>query len=155
MIDHMSVQMQVDSSQVLIYPFIFNIDRYKLGVMGTNDLDMNFNYHVSVLKSPVPFKFGINIAGNLDKYKIKLGGAKIKENTTVERVTINSETRINLVNQLENIFRKSAETDTGKVKIQREDKHTTEIKKELSTEGESLTEHELNTLEGDTGTTPQ
>ena len=56
MIDSMTVEMIVDNSQMQMFPFMFNLDRYKLGVMGSNDLAMNFNYHIAVLKSPLPFK---------------------------------------------------------------------------------------------------
>lgn len=147
MIDHMSVELQVDSAQVLIFPFIFNIDRYKLGVMGSNDLNMNFNYHVSVLKSPIPFKFGINISGNPDKFKIRLGGAKVKENAAVERVTINSDTRINLLNQLENIFRRSANAGDNKFKVNHDHKHSAELKNELKVENDTLPTEHIESLE--------
>lgn len=135
MIDHMSVQVQIDSSQLILYPFIFNIDRYKLGIMGSNDLDMNLNYHVSVLKSPIPFKFGINITGNFDKMKIRLGGAKIKENTVVERMAINSDTRINLVNQLEGVFRRGANSGAdNKVRVHNHSDEMEQLKKDLTIE---------------------
>jgi hypothetical protein len=106
MIDHMSVEMIVDNSMMQIYPFIFDIDRYRLGVQGYNSLAMDFNYHVAVLKSPIPFKFGINIKGNPDKYKIRLGRAKFNEKTAVERVAMVDTTRVNLIKQIENIFRR-------------------------------------------------
>ncbi|MDE6266624.1 MAG: hypothetical protein K2M07_04655 [Muribaculaceae bacterium] len=111
MIDHMSVEMVVEDNQLEIFPFIFDIDRYRLGVMGTNDLALNLNYHISVLKSPLPFKFGINISGNVDDMKIRLGGAKFKNNQSIERISIADTTRINLVHQIENIFRRSANSE--------------------------------------------
>lgn len=110
MIDHMSVEAVIEDNQLEIFPFIFDIDRYKLGVMGSNDLAFNLKYHISVLKSPLPFKFGINISGNVDKMKIRLGGAKFKNNQSIERISIADTTRINLVHQIENIFRRSAES---------------------------------------------
>ena len=110
MIDHLNVELTVYDNQLQIYPFLFDIDRYRLGVMGHNDLAMNLNYHISVLKSPLPFKFGINIKGNIDDMKIRLGGAKFKEHTMAERVSIADTTRINLINEIENIFRRSART---------------------------------------------
>ncbi len=120
MIDHMSVQLDVADNQLQIYPFIFNIDRYKLGVMGHNDLAMNLNYHVSVLKSPIPFKFGINIKGTPDKLKIRLGGAKVKEGMAVERVALVDTTRINLVKEMESVFRRGVRNARmGKVKTGR------------------------------------
>lgn len=104
-IDHMEVQMAVDKGLLNIYPFIFNIDRYKLGVQGHNDFNMNFDYHIAVLKSPVPFKFGINIKGNPDKYKIRLGGAKFNEKTPLQVAFVDT-TRVNLIRQIENVFRR-------------------------------------------------
>lgn len=106
LIDHMAVEAVIDDSRVELYPFMFNIDRYQLGVMGSNDLAMNMDYHISVLKSPIPFKFGINIKGTPDKMKIRLGGAKYKDNMAIERREIADSTRINLVEQIDNVFRR-------------------------------------------------
>lgn len=105
MIDHMAVEVVVENSAIEVFPFMFDIDRYKLGVMGHNDLAMNLDYHVSVLKSPVPFKFGINIKGTPDDMKIRLGGAKVKDRMVGERQTIAADTRINLVEQINRMFR--------------------------------------------------
>lgn len=104
-IDHLNARMVVKDAQMELYPFIFDIDRYKLGIFGSNDLDLNFKYHIAVLKSPIPFKFGINVSGNPDKMKIRLGGAKIKENSPMVSA-ISDTTRINLVNQIQDIFRR-------------------------------------------------
>lgn len=104
MIDHMAVEVVIDNSNIELYPFRFDIDRYRLGVMGHNDLAMNLDYHVSVLKSPIPFKFGINIKGTPEKMKIRLGGAKFKDNMVVERQAIADTTRINLVEQIDRVF---------------------------------------------------
>jgi hypothetical protein len=105
MIDHMSVEIVVENSVIELYPFMFDIDRYRLGVMGSNDLAMNLNYHVSILKSPIPFKFGINIKGTPEKMKIRLGRAKVKENMIGERQVLADNTRVNLVEQINKAFR--------------------------------------------------
>jgi hypothetical protein len=73
--------------------------------MGSNDLAMNLNYHVSILKSPIPFKFGINIKGTPEKMKIRLGRAKVKENMIGERQVLADNTRVNLVEQINKAFR--------------------------------------------------
>ncbi len=105
-IDSMNVEMIVSNSQLQLFPFIFNLDRYKLGVMGSNDLAMNLNYHIAVLKSPIPFKFGINVSGNIDDMKIRLGRAKFNEKKLPKTVAIADTTRINLVREIGNIFRR-------------------------------------------------
>lgn len=104
MIDSISAQVAVENGQLEIYPFIFNFDRYRLGVMGHNDMAMNLNYHVSVLKSPIPFKFGINIKGTPEHMKIRLGGAKVKPDMVAERVNIVTDTRVNLIREMDKAF---------------------------------------------------
>lgn len=106
MIDSMTVEAVVDNSQLQMFPFIFNFDRYRLGVMGHNDMAMNFNYHVAILKSPLPFKFGINIKGNLDDFKVRLGRAKLNEKSVGHSISIADTTRINLINEIGNVFRR-------------------------------------------------
>lgn len=105
-IKHMSVEFLIRDNVMETFPFSFDIDRYRLGVVGSNDLAFNFNYHISVLKSPLPFKFGINIKGNPDKYKVRFGGAKFKEGQSVESVNIVDTARVNLVKQIEDVFRR-------------------------------------------------
>lgn len=106
MIDSMTVEMIVDNSQMQMFPFMFNLDRYRLGIMGNNDLAMNFNYHIAVLKSPLPFKFGINVSGNPDNMKIRLGKAKFSEKSMARTISIADTTRVNLVQQIRNVFRR-------------------------------------------------
>lgn len=108
-IDHMGVELLVRNSTLELFPFMFDIDRYRLGVMGYNDMALNLNYHVSVLKSPLPFKFGINITGNTDKMKIRLGKARYNEKSAGQSVAIVDTTRVNLLKQIENVFRRGAD----------------------------------------------
>ena len=105
-IDHMNVEMIISDNQMQLFPFIFDIDRYKIGVQGHNDLALNFNYMISVLKSPLPFKFGITIKGNPEHYKIRLGRAKFDEKQAVERQFIVDTARVNLIDQIENVFKR-------------------------------------------------
>lgn len=57
---------------------------------------MNFQYHISILKSPLPFKAGVNISGNLDKMKIRIGRAKYKDAVTPVAIRKVDSTRINM-----------------------------------------------------------
>ena len=106
MIDSIDIELTISDGHLNLYPFIMNIDRYKLGVMGYNDLDFNLNYHISVLKSPIPFKFGINIKGAPGDMKIRLGGAKFKENMVAQRDSIAVKTRISLLSEINGAFRR-------------------------------------------------
>ncbi|MGN1246319.1 MAG: hypothetical protein ACI4UN_06765 [Muribaculaceae bacterium] len=107
-VDEMTVEMLVENSQMELFPFMFDIDRYRLGVLGHNDLDLNFRYHISVLKSPIPFKFGINIYGNPDKMHFRFGGAKYKDKMAREKIQIVDTTRVNLREQINSALHRGA-----------------------------------------------
>lgn len=117
-IDHMDVEMIINDNQMYMFPFIFDIDRYRLGVQGHNDLALNFNYLISVLKSPLPFKFGITLKGNPDDYKIRVGRAKFNEKQALERTLVVDTTRVNLIDQIENVFRRGVrQSDFAKINV--------------------------------------
>lgn len=105
-IHHLNVEITVEDGLLRVYPFSFNIDRYRLGAYGSNNINMDFDYHLSVLKSPLPFKFGITVKGNPKKYKVRLGGAKFNENTAIESVDMVRNARINLLDQIQDVFRR-------------------------------------------------
>ncbi len=105
-IHSLNVDMTVENGLMRVYPFAFNIDRYRLGIYGTNDAAMNFDYHLSVLKSPIPFKFGITISGSPKKYKVRFGGARFNEDTAIESVNVVNTARINLLEEIEKVFKR-------------------------------------------------
>lgn len=111
MIDSLSVEAVALNSQLDVYPFILRMDRYKLAVVGWNDFETNYKYHISVLDSPLPFKFGINLSGNImqDKMKFRLGKAKLKEKEVAQSSSITETTKRNLFKQMDEIFRRGAE----------------------------------------------
>ena len=106
MIDSMSVELLIDKGMMELFPFVFNFDRYRLGVQGYNDMALNFDYHIAVLKSPLPFKFGITLKGNPDDYKVRLGKARFNERTAFTRPAVVDTTRVNLLRQIEGVFRR-------------------------------------------------
>lgn len=79
-VDSVSLQMNVGKGVVDIYPFIMDVDRYRVALGGTQLLEgnMDMDYHVSVLKSPVPIKFGINIKGNFEDFSVGIGKTQFK-----------------------------------------------------------------------------
>lgn len=107
--DSISVNVTVDNGDVIVYPFLVEIDRYKAAIGGRQGLDMNFDYHISILKSPLPFKAGVNIRGNLDKMKFGIGKAKYKDAITPTAVHKVDSTRVTKSNQIVERFRRMAE----------------------------------------------
>lgn len=109
LIDSVSVNITVEDGAVNIYPFLVEIDRYKAAVGGVQNLDMSFDYHISILKSPLPFKAGLNIRGTLDDMRFGIGRAKYKNAVTpVETRRIDS-LRLNLSDEITRRFRSASE----------------------------------------------
>jgi len=100
LIDSISVDLTVKDGTVEIFPFLVEIDRYKAAVGGQHNMDMTFKYHISVLKSPLPFRAGIDISGSLEKMKYRITKAKYKDlfipsrKAKVDSTQLNLKTRI-------------------------------------------------------------
>ena len=108
-IDKLSINGLISDNKLEIFPFILKVDRYKLALSGLQDFDQSFKYHISVLRSPIPFRFGINLTGNFDDWKIRLSKAKYK-NENVPVFTKQLDTmQVNLVNSIHNIFQRGVE----------------------------------------------
>ncbi len=88
-IDTLALNVLLDSGKVQVLPFVINIDRYRLACAGEQDLDMNMKYHVSILKSPLPFKAGVNIIGTPDNFDVDITTAKLKKVVTAENLAKN------------------------------------------------------------------
>ena len=70
-VDSLSAEFTVFKREIDVYPFLIVMDKYKGVVAGRHNLDMSFDYHISVVDSPLPIKFGIDITGTLDDMKYR------------------------------------------------------------------------------------
>ncbi len=104
LIDHISAEVLVRDSQIEIFPFVVEIDRYRVAVSGVHKMDLTFNYHISVLKSPIPFRLGIDIFGNLDDFDFRITRARYKNAELPTRVALIEDTRLNLRNYIREVF---------------------------------------------------
>ena len=68
-VDSLAAEFTVFKQEIDVYPFLIVMDKYKGVVSGRHNLDMSFDYHISVVDSPLPLKFGIDIKGTLDDLK--------------------------------------------------------------------------------------
>lgn len=105
-IDSIAVDLAIRDNQIEVFPFLVEMDRYKVAVGGTHNLDMTFNYHISVLKSPVPFKLGIDIKGNLDNFKYNIVKCKYKDFLKPAKQAELDSTRRNIRQELREAVRK-------------------------------------------------
>ena len=120
LIDHIGVQVVLDEQELSVYPFMFDFDRYRLGVMGHNDLDLNLDYHISIMKSPLPFRFGINVSGTTDDMKIRIGKARFKEEMAAQSLELSDSVRLNLAKEIRDVVtRGTRAARMGPLKITR------------------------------------
>lgn len=78
-IDSISVEATVFRKEIIVYPFLLNVHNYGLCVGGRHTLDNACNYHVELLKCPLPVRLAVDVKGNLDNPKISLGQVKYAE----------------------------------------------------------------------------
>jgi hypothetical protein len=78
LIDSLSLNLIIKDNAIEIFPMVVSLDRYRFAVGGLQNLDMTFDYHVTVLQSPLPFKLGVDITGNVDKFKWRIVSPKYK-----------------------------------------------------------------------------
>jgi preprotein translocase subunit SecA len=108
-INSMSTRGIVRENQLEVFPFILKVDRYTLALNGIQGFDQRFKYHVSAIKSPIPFRFGVNLGGTFDSWKWKLGKARFKSTKVPLFDNEIDEVRLNLVNSIHNIFSRGVE----------------------------------------------
>ena len=104
-IDNMSVTGMVRNNTVEVFPFVLDVDRYLLAASGIQNLDESFNYHISVIRSPLMVKFGLNAWGD-DFNHIKYGLGKARYTSpNVPVFTKQLDTvQYNLVAAIHNVF---------------------------------------------------
>lgn len=107
LIDNISVELFVDRNEMQVLPFMVSMDKYQVAVGGENTLDMKFKYHISVLESPIPIKFGINVSGDLDDLKVGVGKAKYKDKKTITRKGQFANGGVNLRTETQNRLREA------------------------------------------------
>ena len=108
-VDEMSVEGQLADNKLEIFPFILNVDRYVLGMSGIQNLDQTFRYHISIIKSPLLIRFGVDLNGNFDDFRFKIGKAKYRSSDVPVFSAVVDQASINLSNSIRNIFRKGVD----------------------------------------------
>ena len=143
-IEQISIEMLVKDNKVEMFPFVVQMDRVMAAASGVHNLDMTFKYHLSVIKSPIPLKLGINVSGTFDDMKFRIGKPLYKSADVPSYTKLIDDSRINLRNSLSDIFQKG-NRDITRVEVVKRDEQidrVLEIK-----ESEELSEEEKKILE--------
>lgn len=72
-VDTLSAEFTIFRNEIDVYPFLIVMDKYKAVVAGRHNLDMTFDYNISVVDCPLPVKLGVDVKGNEDDLSFKLG----------------------------------------------------------------------------------
>ena len=147
-IDHVGVEMIINESKIEIFPFMMQMDRYKFAMSGTQHLDLSFDYHISVLQSPIPFRLGVTVFGNIDDFDFKIGKARYKSaNLPVYTALIDS-TRLNLRDHIANIYKIGIDAAMREnTMLRRIEQERERNEAEIPQEMEALTQEEEQKLE--------
>lgn len=78
-VDFLSTEFTIFRNEIDIYPFLIVMDKYKAVVSGRHNFDMSFDYHVSIVDSPLPVKLGVDVKGNLEDMDISLAKCRYAE----------------------------------------------------------------------------
>lgn len=77
-VDSISVEMTVFRNEIDLYPFLISMDKWQAVLSGRHNLDMSFNYHISLTDCPLPVRLGLDVKGTLDNLKFNLAPCKYK-----------------------------------------------------------------------------
>ena len=108
-IDRMFVEGLISDNKIEVFPFVLKVDRYTLAMSGVQNLDASFKYHVSVIDSPLPFRVGIDLSGTFDDFKFRIGKPKYKSAAVPVFSEVIDDTRINLRESIQDIFRRGVD----------------------------------------------
>jgi len=74
-IDSISAEFTVFKKEIDVYPFMVVLDKYKVVIAGRHNLDMTYDYNISLIESPLPLRVCIeaktDAKGNLGVKPIK------------------------------------------------------------------------------------
>ena len=148
LIDKVSVEMLINDNKIEIFPFMMEMDRYQFAMSGTQNLDLTFDYHISVLQSPIPFRLGVTVFGNIDDFDFKIGKARYKSAKLPAYTALIDSTRINLRDQIANIYKIGVNAALREsTHLQRIEEQKRKNEAEIPQEMEALTEEEQQQIE--------
>lgn len=103
-----SLEAKVMDNLIELYPFLFSCNRYRLQLGGINAFNGNLYYHIGVDRSPIPFRFGINITGDWEHPHLDFGTASFSERRSeIISSDIGSNLSLNLRRQLRVLMNES------------------------------------------------
>jgi hypothetical protein len=71
-VDSLRAEFSVFRDQIEIFPFLLKVDRYGAVISGNHNLKQEFNYNISLVESPLPFRVAVDVKGRPDDLSFKV-----------------------------------------------------------------------------------
>ena len=118
-IDQLVIEGSIKDNCLEVFPFILKVDRYTLGLSGLQNMDMSYKHHISVLRSPLLLRLGLNISGpDYDHMKFRLGKAQYRAKSVPSFSKAIDQTKEELKASIYNIFDRGIDNTIDKRDIQ-------------------------------------
>ncbi len=78
-VDSISAEFTIFKKEIDIYPFMVVMDKYKAVIAGRHNMDMSFDYNISLLESPLPLRICVDVKGTMDNLKFKPTKCKYRD----------------------------------------------------------------------------
>jgi len=145
----MSVRGIIRDDKLEIFPFLLDIDRYTVAASGIQNLSQRFKYHISSIRSPMLFRFGVNLKGTFSDWKWTLAKAKYRSTKLPSFDDQVDELRFTLFGAIHNIFEQGADQAIRGTEASQEaiENRKTELDYTPDPQTEELSESEIKTLE--------
>lgn len=114
-IGDISASASIHDARLDIYPFLMDVDRYQLALSGIYGVDGVMDYYVSILKSPLPLRFGVRVwnGGPEGKMRYALGKARyLDSGIPVYSESVDS-VQLNIASVIRNIFQRGVQMVQG------------------------------------------
>lgn len=109
-IDSLDVQFTLFRNEIDVYPFVVSLDKYQAALYGRHNLDMSYDYNISVLNPPILNMLGLEIKGpDFDNMNFKLRKGKIKNIYKPEKRNYVEEEIMNLKKVISNSLKENVE----------------------------------------------
>lgn len=115
-IDTLDVEVTVFDRQAEVYPFVVTMDKYQVCAAGRHTLDNAYNYHLELLKSPLPTRLAVDINGVMPKLNFKLGKVKYAELYKPEKHNAVQQRTMALKNMIRQSLERNVKEDTRNAK---------------------------------------
>ena len=149
-VKHLCIEGRIEDEKIEIFPFLLTLEKYNLALCGVQNFNNSFNYHVSLFKSPLLVKLGVDMSGNsFSESKFKLVRAKYRNADLPSFSTSIDLTRTELSSYINGILdaqRKANQERSGKLTRLDQALENANFVNQATTASDSLSAEEQQTI---------